>query len=279
MEIILPQMIAAGIYNAQLANKNRTVSANRRTTMFEIELPIEAGGISYVDDSLHRIQTDTLICAKPNQIRHTRLPFKCYYIHFILSGGVLYEMLQEMPTYLRTEDREKYASLFEKLCECFDSGLEFEHVRLQSLLLELIYTLHSDARRCDVKSSVRTSGADVIERTVEYIDLNLVGDLSLEAVSNHIGLSAIHFHNRFKAATGRTLHQYVEEQRIKKAMNLLAATDKTLTEIAYECGFSSQSYFSYAFKKRVKSTPREYAKQAALRYASDAEQQKRYLSR
>ena len=86
MEIILPQMIAAGIYNAQLANKNRTVSANRRTTMFEIELPIEAGGISYVDDSLHRIQTDTLICAKPNQIRHTRLPFKCYYIHFRLSG-------------------------------------------------------------------------------------------------------------------------------------------------------------------------------------------------
>ena len=63
-----------------------------------------------------------------------------------------------------------------------------------------------------------------------------------------------------------TIHEYVEEQRIKKAANMLITTDYTLAEIAYECGFSSQSYFSYAFKRKMNKTPREYAKEVFERY-------------
>ena len=49
-------------------------------------------------------------------------------------------------------------------------------------------------------------------------------------------------------------------------MNMLIASDKTLTEIAYACGFSSQSYFSFAFKRKMKLTPREYAAKIAGQY-------------
>ena len=63
-----------------------------------------------------------------------------------------------------------------------------------------------------------------------------------------------------------TLREYVEDRRIRKAVNLLVETDLTLSEIAYECGFSSQSYFSYAFKKKMNLTPREYAKEIYNRY-------------
>ena len=62
------------------------------------------------------------------------------------------------------------------------------------------------------------------------------------------------------------LREYVEDRRIRKAVNLLIETDLTLAEIAYECGFSSQSYFSYAFKKKMGLTPREYAKEIYNRY-------------
>jgi len=44
-------------------------------------------------------------------------------------------------------------------------------------------------------------------------------------------------------------------------------TDHTLTEIAFDCGFSSQSYFSYVFKRRIGKTPREYIQEINSRYA------------
>jgi AraC-like DNA-binding protein len=76
---------------------------------------------------------------------------------------------------------------------------------------------------------------------------------------------------------GKTAEEYkgvldelisTEEQRIKKAANMLLTTDYTLTKIAYECGFSSQSYFSYAFKRRMNVTPREYAKKVFNKYGN-----------
>ena len=102
-----------------------------------------------------------------------------------------------------------------------------------------------------------------------YNEENLTEDLSLEKLSALAGFSPIYFHNSFKSATGMTVREYVEEQRIKRAVNLLVSTDKSLTDIAYECGFSSQSYFSFAFKRRMKVTPREYAKQIFDRYEAE----------
>lgn len=63
-----------------------------------------------------------------------------------------------------------------------------------------------------------------------------------------------------------TLQKYVEEIRIERAERLLSETDMTLTEIAYECGFCSQSYFSYAFKRHTGTPPRTYAKRILERY-------------
>ena len=63
-----------------------------------------------------------------------------------------------------------------------------------------------------------------------------------------------------------TLRSYIEQQRIKKAIDLLLTTDYALTRIAYECGFSSQSYFSYAFKRKMGKTPRQYVQDIYSKY-------------
>ena len=69
----LPNLVAAGIYDSRIATKNIAISKNRKTTMFEIELPMESGGISYIDNEARKIEPNLIICAKPGQIRHTKL--------------------------------------------------------------------------------------------------------------------------------------------------------------------------------------------------------------
>ena len=263
-KIFLPEIVALGIFNAQLAVKSGGVTKNRRTTMFEIELPTEDGGTSYIDDECREIKRDTLIVAKPGQIRHTRLPFKCYFVHLILEEGELFDRLSRIPTFVRVKDRERYEQIFEKLCECYNTNLYRDILHLQSLLLELIHILgdYTDASSHTGKRRDR----ETIERVVDYVKSNLTSDLSLEEVSRFASFSPTHFHNLFKKATGKTLRDFVEEQRIQKSIQLLISTDLTLSEIAYECGFSSQSYFSYAFRKRMNIPPREYARRIYERY-------------
>ena len=84
MEIILPEIVSVGIFSKQNMSQGKNITNKRTTTMFEIEIPIEKGGISYLNSKGEQISPSLVICAKPGQIRQTKLPFKCYYIHFIL---------------------------------------------------------------------------------------------------------------------------------------------------------------------------------------------------
>ncbi len=259
MDIKLPKIVAIGIYNSAFAVKNKTVTKNRKTTMFEIEIPIENGGVSYINSDSMPIKPNMVICAKPGQIRHTKLPFKCYYIHMIIPNGELYNILMNTPNYIKTNKYEKYYEIFKKLCDYYQNSIDFDEIIMQSLTLELIYTLINDCKKLTLNNRAKTNNHKSIEQTLSYIQENLTSDLTLETIANKAGFSPVHYHNIFKASTGRTLREYVEEQRIKKAANMLITTNYTLAEIAYECGFSSQSYFSYAFKRKMNKTPRKYA--------------------
>ena len=262
--ITLPATVAAGVFNASLTHGERTETRSRVTTMFELELPLEAGGTSYIDSESAAITPDMLICARPGQTRHTRLPYKCYYIHIIVSAGALYDMLASLPSFLPTGQREVYAALFEKIIRAYETGLEEDELIVQGAILELCHTCLCEAKR--QLGIPKHRGGDSVERAVAFIKEHLCEPLPLSRVAEAVSLSPVHFHHTFRTATGKTLRDYVEEQRLRYAVNLLSTTDKTLTEIALECGFSSQSYFSYAFRRRMGKTPREYARDLLKKY-------------
>lgn len=265
-EISLPQIVTIGFYNSDIAVKNKTITKNRTATMFEIEIPVGKGGISYIDSEQFPIDNNMIICTKPGQIRHTKLPFKCYYVKLILNEGELYDILMNIPSFITINKYSEYLEIFKSLLNYQEIEIEANNVILQSLILKLVYMLNKDSKKQLYSGSLKNSGYDVIEKSIKYIKDHITEDLSLETVSKNASLSPIHFHNTFKVATGKTLHEYVEEQRIKKAVVLLTTTALTLSEIAYNSGFSSQAYFSYVFKRRMNMTPREYAKEEYKRY-------------
>ena len=262
----MPQFVSVGIYNAQIAYKNKTVTPNRKTTMFELELPMESGGISYIDDTSCPISENMVICAKPGQTRHTRLPFKCYYIHLIAKDGLLHHILSALPNYIEIRDTSRLRELFQMLCQHYSSDEANRELMLQSLVLELVYVLTQHAPLSETSRVPKRNHHQLIGDTLDYINHNLSADLRLEVLCRRAGFTPIYFHKLFKASTGKKLHEYVEEQRIKKAVDLMISTDLSLAQIAYECGFSSQSYFSYAFKRCKGISPRSYAKEVISRY-------------
>lgn len=76
-----------------------------------------------------------------------------------------------------------------------------------------------------------------INRVIDYIEGNLDGDLSLEALANVASFSRFHFHRVFKAMLNETLNRFIQRVRIEKAaMQLIDNPRKSITEIALDGG-------------------------------------------
>lgn len=78
------------------------------------------------------------------------------------------------------------------------------------------------------------------------------------ALARECGVSSRHLARMFKRTTGKTITEYITEVRIDKAKIKLAESTQLVKEIAYECGFQSQSSFAQAFRKATGLTPRQF---------------------
>jgi AraC family transcriptional regulator len=99
-----------------------------------------------------------------------------------------------------------------------------------------------------------------IDRVIEYLHSNLDRKISVEDLAATAGMAPSHFARIFKKETGSTPMAYLSRVRMERVKKLLLAGDKSITEIAMECGFRSSSYLSACFYKRFKISPSAYCK-------------------
>ncbi|ELR71081.1 DNA-binding response regulator, AraC family [Fulvivirga imtechensis AK7] len=83
-------------------------------------------------------------------------------------------------------------------------------------------------------------------------------DFNVESISEELGMSRVQLYRKVKNMLGCSVHDYLNDARLSKAKSLLQGNGLTISEIAYESGFSSPAYFSTAFKAKFKLTPSEY---------------------
>lgn len=111
-----------------------------------------------------------------------------------------------------------------------------------------------------VHKSTRDVQDENIQKVILYISQNLSTAISLEKLAEISSYSLSRFKTKFKDETGIPPAEYITLQKIKHAKKLLETTDMSITELAYELGFSSSNYFSTVFKKTLNITPQQYKK-------------------
>lgn len=97
----------------------------------------------------------------------------------------------------------------------------------------------------------------IIQKVFEYVQKNFQ-NANLETVAGELGLSYSYLSRIFKRVIKKSFSEYVNYIRITEAQRLLASTEKSITEIAQDVGFSTASYFIDTFKKQVHVTPLKF---------------------
>ncbi len=95
-------------------------------------------------------------------------------------------------------------------------------------------------------------------KVAEYIEQRIGSSIHVGELASIAAQSHFHFTRTFKARTGQSPHAYILQHRVRRAEHMLAESNFTLAQISQECGFSSQSHFSTAFKQHVGITPGQY---------------------
>jgi AraC-like DNA-binding protein len=83
--------------------------------------------------------------------------------------------------------------------------------------------------------------------------------LNVEKLSVGLGLSKSQANRKLRSLTAKSPNQFIQEIRLQKSIAAIKLNDKTISEIAYDSGFASPTYFSRAFKKRFGISPKEFA--------------------
>ena len=83
--------------------------------------------------------------------------------------------------------------------------------------------------------------------------------LTVEKLSVGLGLSKSQANRKLRSLTAKSPNQFVQEIRLQKSLAAIKLNHKTISEIAYDSGFTSPTYFSRAFKKRFGISPKEFA--------------------
>ncbi len=104
---------------------------------------------------------------------------------------------------------------------------------------------------------------DRVNRAIDFVVANLDRAHRLDEMAEAACFSPFHFHRIFKAVVGETPNQFVKRLRLERAVSIMThEPNRSLTDVAFACGFASSADFSRSFKQRYGSPPSAFDVQA-----------------
>lgn len=251
-----------GIFDAAERFKGATTTAKREIPDFELEFVVSGGGKTYIDGKAYALRSNTFVVRKPGQTSFSEPKFKCYFVHISLpADGEFYELLSGFPDYYRFINADEYRAVTEKLVgRLITEGNEPGDLMTNALLLELFALLLRDKTKNAADGGDNPRYGEAVDKAISIIESHYAERITLSVLAGAVNYSPNYFHRLFLTCVGKSPQEYILGYRVKQAKLRLTSTRETLSEVAYGCGFSSQSYFSLCFKRATGLTPKEYRK-------------------
>lgn len=186
--------------------------------------------------------------------------------HFIYDTYVLpllsESSIQTLLLTANSAEQKKIIQTLLKIESLYEKKDKYYEMDIFSQLI-CLWKMTTDCLGEEAKKTIFNSNAtnERLKEIFSFIKMNYAERLTLKNISDHVNLSRSECSRFFKNATGQTLFQYITLYRINRSIDLLFETDKSVAEIAYEVGFSSQSYYTKCFTSIKKSTPQKMRKE------------------
>lgn len=214
-----------------------------------------------IDGVRYNAQKGFFSCTKPGQRQRMVMPYKCYFFNICTQNEELCELLDGMPQFAALWDMENVVKIFRRMLTVENMATLENRMHLEGCILQII----SLVARSQLPQSGEGQDSALLHRKLlqdadRYIRTQFTKDIGLAELAERCNLHPNYFHRLYTAAFGMTPTQRILSYRINAAKMLLLTTNLSMSEIAAECGFSSQTYFGYKFKEIVNITPLQYRK-------------------
>lgn len=262
----------AGIMMAQgkpmacerICGVNDNMSKSHYHDYFELYYLESGERYHMIQDQLYLLKPGEFILFSPYMMHHSfgeeNMPFKRLLVYFqmdeINSPNLLAALERGTGVYQPDEEvRRIIYKMMQALLKEQNQPLAFSCDYMHSLLNLLLLTIIRQTQ-----GFVKPEAGNRISNVIHYIHNHYYEDINLEHLAQVFYISPYYLCREFKRITNSTIVQYINTTRIMNAQRKFMETDKNITEISKETGFSNITHFNRVFKSVTGMAPSVYRK-------------------
>ena len=215
----------------------------------------------------HYVQQNTIVITACNTpLVFTKVSKEWRYYFFIIGGShakYFYNQIRTKNSMIIdnpfTNILDSFMDIFDYVTNkqtLYDDTLKYMNISLQlHKIFTSLYDLNANVNAIKKMTPAQETHVNL---AVRYIQDHYKEPIDVDSICAEIGFSKYYFCKIFKKQQGQTIHQYLNDYRIKNAKELLAYSKLSVSNIATQVGFKSSLTFIRAFERTVNMTPSEY---------------------
>lgn len=244
---------------------------------FEIYLQTQGERYVFLNKMCYTLKPMDLYIVKPYEMHYCQSMDSTFYARYVLnfSDKKLQLLLTPMEHqllmskvssgiyHLDSAHFIRICNIFKELLACLNQDGFLNEKLKYSLIMQILLLIREGDYMIPSHQENKITKNAPIMTALNYINAHYNETLHLDQIAQQVHMSKYHFCRQFKDAVGATFVEYVNSIRMKKAHQMLLETNLSLSDIAIQTGFSSNSQMTRAFRSFYQVTPSEFRKKHA----------------